>query len=242
MPGYGYLSILLGVLVVGLTIRSVIMLDSKLPMAALVAVASMSLYAVKGKTIEGWAEVNTAVNVGGYQHTIEGSADALRTVRNTVLREQPYVAVVGESTGGFSVDAGSIILGTASDMSVVIAGGRVDNQQVIFVWEKDKSYIAYRQRIKPVLFGHMDGVWFGDKTIMINGKKIAPLICYEGSIPYPLISAITDKPEAFVVVSNFYWSSNYRYFERVLRSHVSAWGRVFDIPTLVAVNRGKSYG
>ena len=242
VPGLGYLSIILGIVVIGQVLRAVVMFGSQLPLSVLGVLAAVSLYTVKGKTLDGWAEVNTAVNVGGLEHTIVGSADALNAVRNTVLRDRPKVAVVGESTGGFSVDAGSIILGRASEISVIVAGGRIDNQQALFVWEGNKSSIPYRQRVKPVLFGHMDGEWFGNKSVEIDGKKIAPLICYEGAIPWPMISAMSDRPDAFLAVGNFHWSSNYRYFERVLRSHVGAWGRVFDISTVVAVNRGASYG
>ncbi len=237
MPGFGWVSVAVGVVLVSLLIRLSTTYGWQLPALTLAVVIGLSSYISQPQRIPGWIAVNTAVEVGGLNHTISGSLKALREVREVSERDRPAVAVLGESTGGYSVSAAEMILGRVTESTVIIAGGRIDTQQAVFKWTSNSSEIVYRQRVRPVLLGHMDGEREGNRTTIIDGIKVAPLICYEGAVPYPLASAMGQKPKAIVVMGNFNWSRNARYFERVLRSHVSAWGRIFSVPTIVAVNR-----
>jgi len=117
----------------------------------------------------------------------------------------------------------------------------VDEKQALFEWNYSHSKRAYHQRLRPVLLEHMNGDLDGKRIVDIDGLTVAPLICYEGAVPYPLTTALHYKPDAIVSIANFSWSRNDAYFERVLRAHVAAWGRIWSIPTLVAVNsRSKS--
>ena len=169
-------------------------------------------------------------------HTIEGSMEALTTAKKVARRDNPSVVVLGESTGGYSVSAGEMLLGSAINHTVFVAGGRVDNRQALFVWSKDGSANVYHQRLRPVLLEHMDGDLDGNRTVVIDGLTVAPLICYEGAVPYTIATALMENPEALLSVANFSFSRNDAYFERVLRAHIGAWGQIFDIPTIVAVN------
>jgi len=234
--GFGWLSILIGVLLCGLIIRGY---HDSYYRAATIATAGLITIGLFGRAepIPDWVDVNTRVKVGGIAHTIEGSLDALRQVKRVALNEKPRVAVLGESTGGYSVEAAKSVLRRSTDQTTILAGGRVDEKQAVFLWHKDTAEIIYHQRVRPILLENMDGNIHGNRVVDVDGLKVAPLICYEGSVPYPLVSAMRESPEAVVTMANFHWSRNDKYFERVLRAHISAWGRIFSIPTIVAVNR-----
>jgi len=236
LAGEGWMSILAGVLMCGAFIR---LYNSRMkflivPLAGCVLLSH--LFLTESKQIPGWRSVDTAVKVGGLQHTIEGSLAALGEAKKVARQEKPSVVVLGESTGGYSVSASEMMLGSVLKHTVVVAGGRVDNKQALFVWSKDGSANVYHQRLRPVLLEHMDGDAHGNKTVVIDGLKVAPLICYEGAVPYTIVSALTKRPEALLSIANFSFSRNDAYFERVLRAHMGAWGQIFDIPTVIAVN------
>lgn len=236
LAGAGWLSITAGLVITGIFIRAIHKGYYRSVSIAITVTFAVALFG-KAETIDGWVDVNTSVKVGGIAHTIEGSMDALSAARRVAFTEKPLVAVLGESTGGYSPEAGKSILRNTTINTIVLAGGRVDEKQAVFMWDKDSAVRIYDQRVRPILLEHMDGALDGNKTALVNGLSIAPMICYEGSVPYPLASAMFEKPQAIVSLANFHWSRNDVYFERVLRAHISAWGRIFGIPTIVAVNR-----
>lgn len=236
ISGFGWVSVASGVLVTGLIVRGIHRGYYRCSSLAALALITVGLFG-RAESIPGWVDVNTQVKVGGISHTIEGSLDALQQVKRVALSKEPRVAVLGESTGGYSLDVGKSILRRVSEKTIVLAGGRVDEKQALFMWGRDSAENIYNQRVRPILLEHMDGTIHGNRTAEVDGLNIAPLICYEGSVPYPLASAMQHSPEAIVSLANFHWSRNDKYFERVLRAHISAWGRIFSIPTIVAVNR-----
>ena len=234
--GFGWVSVAGGLLITGLLIRGIHYRYCRVSSIAMVVLIGVGMLG-RAEPIPGWIDVNTQVKVGGIRHTIEGSLDALRQVKQVAISKRPRVAVLGESTGGYSVAAGKSFLRDVTDKTIILAGGRVDEKQALFMWSKGSAENVYNQRVRPILLEIMDGSIHGNRTAEVDSLKIAPLICYEGSVPYPVASAMQESPEALVALANFHWSRNDKYFERVLRAHVAAWGRIFSIPTIVAVNR-----
>jgi len=235
IPGLQWGSLLAGIMIVGGVVRCIRHRQRSLTLL-LTGIAAVLNVSGDAQKIPGWVAVDTAVNVGGFFHTIEGSAEALDKARSVALDTKARVVVLGESTGGYSVDAGRRVLGRALDQSIVLAGGRVDEKQALFEWNQADSKRVYHQRLRPVLLEPVNGDLDGKRIIEIDGLTVAPLICYEGAVPYPFTTALYYQPDAIVSIANFSWSRNDAYFERVLRAHVSAWGRIWNIPTLVAVN------
>lgn len=236
VPGFGVVSIAIGLLMTGFLTR--VIRARWYNCVGFIAVPVIAFnFLMSGEKIPDWIAVDTAVKVGGIVHTIEGSMDALTQVKSVARDKKPRVAVLGESTGGYSIGAGERVLRSVLGDTVILAGGRIDEKQAVFKWSNDGDSAAiYHQRLRPILLEPQDGKIDGNKTALVDGLLIAPLICYEGSVPYPIFLALLENPDAIVSMANFHWSRNDLYFSRVLRAHIGAWGRIWNVPTLVAIN------
>ena len=72
-------------------------------------------------------------------------------------------------------------------------------------------------------------------TVEIDGQRVAPLICYEQLITYPVLASLIDHPTILVGISNMYWfegDSIAAYQQSALR----AWAKLFHLPYLSATN------
>ena len=242
IPGLGVVSMIVGlglIVLISEGHRSG-MYNTAVTTALVFGLATLTGLFSTPKSPDGWVAVNTGVEVGGLEHTIVGSMEALTIAKKVAYDKRPDVVVLGESTGGYSVEAGLAVLGRSTEETIVIAGGRDINKQTVIKWEEGVGEIGYRQRLRPVLLGHMDSAHDGNKTMIIDGLVVAPLICYEGAVPFPMITVMPTKPDVVMGIGNFYWSRNSEYFERVFRAHVTAWARIFGTDRIVAVNGGKN--
>ena len=110
VPGHGFVSVLLGIVIV--TLVSGVMNHPKGMRVGFVVfpvLMSVSYDYVKPSKNDSWLTLDTNVEVGGLQHTVAGSFDALNQARKKALSRKPRVLVLGESTGGFSLNGGAIV-------------------------------------------------------------------------------------------------------------------------------------
>ncbi|MGI9075483.1 MAG: hypothetical protein ACR2JB_30110 [Bryobacteraceae bacterium] len=108
---------------------------------------------------------------------------------------------------------------------------------------RGKQTAIFAQRV-PVPFGmwHPFGVGgvplniSGPGVIGIANQRAAILICYEQLLTWPVLVSMLDHPTILLAVANDYWVERTaipRYQATVAR----AWGRLFGIPVISAVNR-----
>jgi hypothetical protein len=75
----------------------------------------------------------------------------------------------------------------------------------------------------------------GPATIRIAGERVGILICYEMLLTWPVLTMSLDHPTVLVGVANDYWARGTP-IPAVQRMCISAWARLFSIPSLVASN------
>ncbi len=73
-------------------------------------------------------------------------------------------------------------------------------------------------------------------VVDLDGKNIGFLICWESFDLPTLYQTIRAKPDFAVLMANTYWSMRYP-MGRVMEQHFQAWMDLFDVPTVIAVNR-----
>jgi hypothetical protein len=138
-----------------------------------------------------------------------------------------------------------------SDMNV-IAGAAVvvdrgyDNALVAITEAGGK--IIYRERM-PVpgamwqpwrsLLGGSGGArahFFDNPVVDIGGTRVAPLICYEQLLVWPILHSIFHDPDMIVAVGNGWWTEGTSIVPIQTASAV-AWARLFDKPLITSFNR-----
>ncbi|MBW9081141.1 conjugal transfer protein TraB [Rhizobium pusense] len=171
-------------------------------------------------------------------------ADAANDVRVVVLPESvlgfwtPTVARVWQ--GGLRGSDLTVVAGAA-----VIDASGYDNVMVAI--SADAAKVLYRERM-PVP-GSMWQPWlqwtgqgggaradfFGNPVVEVDGARIAPLICYEQLIVWPILHSMLHSPEVIVGVGNGWWAGNTS-IVTIQKTSSVAWARLFGLPVVMAFN------
>lgn len=134
----------------------------------------------------------------------------------------------------------------------VIAGAAVldadgyDNAMVMI--DAAGARVLYRSRMPvPVSMWHPWRGWLGenggaratffaDAIVDIAGRKIAPLICYEQLLIWPVLQSMLGRPDALVAIANGWWATGTSVPDIQIAA-LEAWARLFAVPLVSAFNR-----
>ncbi|MGL3609194.1 conjugal transfer protein TraB [Rhizobium sp. G187] len=136
--------------------------------------------------------------------------------------------------------------------TTVIAGAAIVNadgyDNVMVSVSATDARIIYRERMPvPVSMwrpwanwaGQQDGaraVMFGTPVVEIAGSRIAPLICYEQLLVWPLLQSMLHSPDRIVLIGNGWWTEGTN-IVAIQRSSAEAWSRLFAVPVTISFNR-----
>lgn len=135
--------------------------------------------------------------------------------------------------------------------SSVIAGASAVNNDgydnVLVRIDGTTSEILYRQRM-PVpgsmwqpwrpLIGGAGGAGahlFANPVVAVGELKIAPLICYEQLLVWPVLQSMMHEPDLIVAVGNGWWTARTSIIE-IQKASAEAWARLFDKPIVFSFN------
>lgn len=140
----------------------------------------------------------------------------------------------------------------ASGDVAVIAGAAVIDPQgydnVLVAISADKAGILYRERMPvPVSMWQPWRRWLGqdggarahlfaNPTVELAGRRIAPLICYEQLIVWPILQSMLQRPDAIVATGNGWWTVGTSIID-IQNASTIAWARLFGVPLVTASNR-----
>jgi len=108
--------------------------------------------------------------------------------------------------------------------------------------------ILYRERMPVPL--SMWGPWrfwmgqgggarahfFANPVVEVAGIRIAPLICYEQLILWPILQSMLHASDIVVATGNGWWTSGTSIIA-IQEASASAWARLFDVPIVTAFNQ-----
>lgn len=198
-----------------------------------------------------WQGVDLAMGSSlGRDASLESQGALIELVR----RQAPAdIVVLPESALGFwtptlarpwqraLAEAGTTVIAGAA----LIDANGYDN--VLVSISADSSAILYRERM-PVpgsmwqpwrsLTGQGGGVkayFFSNPVVKIDGFRIAPLICYEQLIVWPVLHSMLHDPDLIVAVGNGWWTSGTSIVD-IQRTSARAWGRLFGKPVILSFN------
>lgn len=133
----------------------------------------------------------------------------------------------------------------------VIAGAavveRAGYDNVLVAISSDGGRILYHERMPvPVSMWQPWLAWSGqgggaraglftNPVVELGGWRIAPLICYEQLIVWPVLQSILHRPDMIVAAGNGWWTLGTSIIA-IQNASTNAWARLFDLPLVTAFN------
>lgn len=176
-----------------------------------------------------------------------------------VARAQPVgtTIVLPESAVGFWTPTVARfwqkgLIGT--DITVIAGAARIDGRgydNVLVTISAQRAELLYRERM-PVP-GSMWQPWrswmgdgngsesgarahfFANPVVEVGTAKVAPLICYEQLLVWPVLQSALHRPEAIVAVGNGWWTAGTSIID-IQQASSEAWARLFDLPLVISFN------
>lgn len=184
----------------------------------------------------------------------DASLDRQKTLIEIVRRQVTGdIVVLPESALGFWTPTLARLWQTAlagSEIKVIAGAAVIDAQgydNVLVSITGDGATILYRERM-PVpgsmwqpwnsFFGDGRGAqahFFANPVVEIAGSTIAPLICYEQLLVWPVLQSVLHKPDAIVAVGNGWWTAGTSIID-IQRVSSKAWASLFDLPLILSFN------
>ncbi len=249
-PGSGWLGL-------GAAAIAMLALTTRLcPVAALALGAAWLWAAASWATTPepgGWRGVDTAM---GASLSRAADLEQHRVVLGQVQRaaeEGGQVVVLPESALGLWTPTVSQFWMDAlrTTRVVVIAGAAVVDQQgydnVLVEISAGQARVLYRERMPvPVSMWQPWLSWtgeggsarahlFANPIATSHGRQIAPLICYEQLLVWPVLQSMLHAPDIIVAAGNGWWTAGTS-IVGIQRASVEAWARLFGVPLVMAFN------
>ena len=77
--------------------------------------------------------------------------------------------------------------------------------------------------------------FFANPVVVLNGYKVAPLICYEQLVAWPALQSMLHDPDVIVAVGNGWWTANTS-IVAIQRASARAFARLFAKPLVLSFN------
>jgi hypothetical protein len=205
------------------------------------------------KPPEGWQGVDTEFGAAlGRDGALERHRQLTGLVRERALEGAKIVVLPESALGPLTPTVERYWIEALADLDVsVIAGAAAidgagyDNVMVNI--GPRVAEIRYRARMPvPVSMWQPWRAWFGssggaratffaEPVIEIAGHRVAPLICYEQLLVWPVLQSALRRPEAIAGIANAWWATDTSVPSIQIVS-LKAWSRLFGIPLVTAFN------
>jgi len=135
-------------------------------------------------------------------------------------------------------------------ITVIVGAAVVDSQgydNVLVKLSTDESQVLYRERMPvPGSMWQPWSAWIGDQggarahffahpVVDVGNQSVAPLICYEQLLVWPILQSAFHRPDAIVAVGNGWWTAGTAIID-IQRASSEAWARLFDLPLVISFN------
>ncbi|RWJ58462.1 MAG: conjugal transfer protein TraB [Mesorhizobium sp.] len=189
----------------------------------------------------------------GRDRTLQRHRDLIATVMHTA-QHVGGIVVLPESALGFWTPTVEHLWRDAlrgSDVTVIAGAAVVDPQgydNVLVEIFAHGAGVLYRERMPvPVSMwqpwrrligqgGDARAHLFANPVVELGGRRIAPLICYEQLVVWPVLQSMLHRPEVIVAVGNGWWTAGTS-IVAIQTASTIAWARLFGLPLVTFFNR-----
>ena len=202
---------------------------------------------------EGWRGVDLEYgHMLGRDGALEYHSDLIATVRKAAGKGT-RVVVLPESTLGFWTPTVARLWREAlngGDVTVVAGAAVIDVQgydNVMVAVGSGAAGILYKERMPvPVSMwqpwlrwtgqgGGAQAHLFANPVVEVGTTRIAPLICYEQLILWPVLQSMLHSPGVIVATGNGWWTEGTS-IVAIQKASVTAWAKLFGLPVVMAFN------
>ncbi|MBN7807745.1 MULTISPECIES: conjugal transfer protein TraB [Agrobacterium] len=206
------------------------------------------------KVPEGWRGVDLRLSASlGRDTGLERQRALIATVRGVASGGARFVVLPEGALGFWTPTVARLWTSAFGDtIATVIAGATVLNATgydnvLVAINRMGEGSVLYRERM-PVpgsmwqpwrsLFGESGGAkadFFANPVVTIGVSRVAPLICYEQLIVWPILHSMLHDPEFIIAVGNGWWAEGTS-IVAIQRAAATAWAKLFAKPLVFAFN------
>jgi hypothetical protein len=198
---------------------------------------------------EGWQGINTGFKfeASGQYADYHQQLSTIRLVK-AAAGDGARVAILPESAMGlWSATTERLWTRELSSLDAMVNGGAaivdpVGYDNVMLGVSGNGAEILYRERMpvpvsmwQPWTTGAAHARFFANPVFEFAGLRVAPLICYEQLIIWPVMQSMLHEPDVIVATGNAWWTGNTN-IVAIQRSSAEAWASLFGLPLVMAFN------
>jgi hypothetical protein len=251
LPGWGWLGLFAAA-------AGLLAMTTKWWPAAAIALGGLWLWSAATWTPPSLPDEWTGVDLElgqslGRNSTLARHRDLLATVKRKA-GEDARVVVLPESALGFWTPTVERLWRNelrGSSVTVIAGANMVDDagyDNVMIAVRAEEAAILYRERMPvPVsmwqpwrrLLGERAGArahFFANPVVELDGARIAPLICYEQLVVWPVLQSMLFRPAVIVATGNGWWTAGTS-IVAIQNASAIAWARLFRLPLVTTFNR-----
>ncbi|MDF1600345.1 conjugal transfer protein TraB [Mesorhizobium sp. YIM 152430] len=245
-PGWGWFGL-------AATATGLLILTTRLwPIAALTLGGSFAVSAATWtppNLPEGWQGINTSFQfseAGQYADYAQHMA-TIAMVREAAGQGASLVVLPESAFGIWTATAERLWTRELAGIDVVVNGGAIVIDQtgydnVMVQVSGHGSEVIYYERMpvpismwQPWATGGAHAHFFANPVVDFAGVSIAPLICYEQLIIWPILQSMLFDPEVIVATGNGWWTGDTN-IVAIQKASAEAWAALFGLPLVMAFN------
>ena len=97
----------------------------------------------------------------------------------------------------------------------------------ISMWQPWRAWLGEPSGARADLFGY--------SVAMVGGRRVAPLVCYEQLLVWPVLQSMVHRPDLILAIGNDWWTAGTD-IAGIQRANAVAWARLFGLPLVVSFN------
>lgn len=198
---------------------------------------------------DGWIGINTSFDysdkakANGYEQQM----DTIALMRKEAGEGSSHIVLPESAFGTWTPTMERLWTQRLKGTGVTVLGGAMvltDNgyDNVIIKLTAAGSEIVYRQRMpvpiamwRPWSSGGASADFFGNPIMKLGGQVVAPLICHEQLLVWPVLHSILAGADVIVATGNVWWAGE-THVQDIQRANVLAWAALFDLPLVTSFN------
>lgn len=198
---------------------------------------------------EGWIGIDTHFNYAspGQHADYAQHLATLALVKDAAKVGAKNIALPESAFGIWTPTTEHLWVSALQDLDVTVNGGAiivgaVGYDNVMIEVSGKGAHIVYRERMpvpvsmwQPWASGGATAHVFGKPTGRFAGTLIAPLICYEQLLVWPILQSMIYKPSVIVATGNGWWTGDTN-IVAIQKAAALAWASLFGVPLVIAFN------
>ncbi|CUX06294.1 conjugal transfer protein TraB [Agrobacterium rhizogenes] len=249
-PGFGWWGL-------GATTAGLAMMTSRYWPAAAIALGGFWFWSAATWTQpvlpDGWKGVDLEQGQTlGRDGSLDHHRDLIATVRAAAGAETRVIVLPESALGLWTPTVARLWQAglRGADVTVIAGAAVIDPggyDNVMVTVSEGEARILYRERMPiPVSMwqpwlqwtgqgGGAQAHFFANPAVDLAGTRIAPLICYEQLIVWPILHSMLFSPAAIVATGNGWWTEGTS-IVAIQQAGVIAWAKLFGRPVVTAFN------